>query len=74
MNFDSNREAFIEFRNGVLFVLAVLTGAALFLALFLSAEKPRAAKFEVVDHYKQCDVVRYVDPSNRWNYFLDCSE
>jgi hypothetical protein len=29
-------------------------------------------KFEVVDRYKGCDVVRYTDPSQRWNYFLYC--
>ena len=30
-------------------------------------------KFEVVDTYKNCEVVRWTDPSQRWQYFLDCS-
>jgi hypothetical protein len=29
-------------------------------------------KFEVVDTYKNCSVVRYTDPSQRWNYLLHC--
>ena len=27
----------------------------------------------VVDTYKNCEVVRWTDPSQRWHYFLDCS-
>lgn len=30
-------------------------------------------RFEVVDKYESCDVVRYTTPSNEWVYFLDCS-
>lgn len=29
-------------------------------------------KFEVVDTYKNCSVVRYTDPTQRWQYFLHC--
>jgi hypothetical protein len=30
-------------------------------------------KFEVVDTYKECDIVRYTpDNSARYSYFLDC--
>lgn len=29
-------------------------------------------KFKVVDKYKNCDVVRYTDPSNQWHYLLHC--
>lgn len=31
-----------------------------------------AEKFKVVDRYKNCDVVRYTDPSNQWHYLLHC--
>ena len=32
-------------------------------------------KFEVVDNYKECDVVRYTpDNSARYSYFLDCKK
>ena len=30
------------------------------------------SKFEVVDVYKNCEVIRWTDPSNRWHYFLNC--
>lgn len=68
----TDHEAFVEFRNGAVFALAVLAGVALFAAIFLPDEKQPAATFEVVDKYKGCDVVRYSDPSTRWNYFLYC--
>jgi len=29
-------------------------------------------KFKVIDRYKNCDVVRYTDPSNQWHYLLHC--
>jgi hypothetical protein len=30
-------------------------------------------KFKVVDQYEGCQVIRYTDPSNRWNYLLKCT-
>ena len=34
---------------------------------------PQNKRFEVVDTYKDCDVVRYTaDNSARYSYFLDC--
>jgi len=29
-------------------------------------------KFKVVDQYQNCEVIRYTDPTNRWNYLLKC--
>jgi len=29
-------------------------------------------KFKVVDKYRNCDVIRYTDPSNQWHYLLHC--
>ena len=29
-------------------------------------------KFKVVDQYQGCKVIRYTDPTNRWNYLLKC--
>jgi len=45
-------------------------------ALVISvAPKPTAEqKFEVVDSYQGCAVVRYTDETQRWHYFLDCSK
>lgn len=30
-------------------------------------------KFQVVDKYKNCDVIRYTDRSNQWHYLLHCN-
>ena len=29
-------------------------------------------KFKVVDRYENCNIIRYTDASNRYQYFLQC--
>jgi len=36
-------------------------------------EKTVGSKFKVVDQYQNCNVIRWNDPSNRWQYFLKCN-
>lgn len=67
----TDREAFREFARGITFVITVMGVFVLFIALKFNAEPE--PKFEVVDKYKECDVVRYTDRSNTWHYLLDCS-
>jgi hypothetical protein len=72
--YDSNREAAIEFVRGAGFVILTL-GAFMVLLVFLGNGSNKAqTKFEVVDTYKGCDVVRYTDRSNSWHYLLDCHD
>ena len=50
----------------------VITGLLLLgFATFKDSAEP-TEKFKVVDKYKNCSVVRYTDPTNRWNYLLHC--
>jgi hypothetical protein len=43
------------------------------LAHFASGGKPLEPSFEVVDKYKECDVVRYAPhQAAEYKYFLDC--
>ena len=43
------------------------------LAHFASGGKPLEPSFEVVDKYKECDVVRYAPPQvAEYKYFLHC--
>jgi hypothetical protein len=47
----------------------------LFYGIFFT-DKPEAtnsAKFQVIDTYQGCEVIRYTDPTQRWYYFLKCS-
>ena len=60
-----------RYRNFVLAVVGMGSAGVLLLALFAREVSPEA-KFQVVDQYQGRDVIRYVDPSNGWNYFLDC--
>jgi len=71
----SNKEAFREFARGATFVIVVMGVVAMFVALLGTQETKLTPeqKFQVVDTYRDCEVVRYTDPSNSWNYFLDCS-
>jgi hypothetical protein len=69
-----DKEALRELRNGLLFGIAVVGGIIMFVAIFgtfRGSDTPEK-KFQVVDRYKNCDVVRYTDPTQRWEYFLHC--
>lgn len=66
-----SEEELENYRSLVLKAIGIGSAAVLVLALFSKAA-PTESKFVVVDQYQGCDVVRYVDPSNGWNYFLDC--
>ena len=70
----TNREAFREFARGVTFCIAVLAALGLLVGILGTPERGPAEKFEVVDHYGTCAVVRYTDATSRWHYFLDCRE
>ena len=45
------------------------------LAHFASGDKPLESSFEVVDKYKECEVVRYAPHQiAEYKYFLDCEK
>lgn len=57
---------------GIAALSFLINGAANWLE---SQPSPPDQKFEVVDNYKECDVVRYTpDNSARYSYFLDCKK
>jgi hypothetical protein len=69
----TDKEALKEFSRGVVFMIGMVAGPLLILAVLLGrAENAPVTKFEVVDKYGKCEVVRYTDETNHWNYFLDC--
>lgn len=74
----TDREALNEFLRGVAVTIGLIGVLILFIAFISAPELPQngveSPKFRVVDQYKNCDVVRYTDPSNRYRYFLDCSK
>jgi len=71
--YDSDRAAAIELVRGASFILLAMGAFAAFLLFLGNGSDPAQTKFEVVDKYDGCDVVRYTDRSNRWHYFLDCN-
>ena len=68
------KEAFRGFARGVTFVIVVMGVFVLFIATLGHFGSEPEPKFQVVDHYRQCDVVRYTDDTQRWHYFLDCPQ
>ena len=76
---EEDKYAFKEFLRGV----SVFVGASvvfiiilIVLAYFASGDKPiNSASFEVVDKYKECDVVRYAPHQvAEYKYFLYCEK
>lgn len=57
--------------NGILFSLIAIPGLLLLVYAITSNFEP-IEKFQVVDKYKNCNVVRYTDRSNQWHYLLHC--
>jgi hypothetical protein len=57
--------------QGVVSAIAILGFILITFAIIENNSEP-IEKFQVVDRYKNCDVVRYTDPSNQWHYLLYC--
>lgn len=67
----TDKEAFWEIVRGGILGLGVVAFFIFMTVLLSPAEK--SSKFETVDTYNGCNVVRYTDVSNRWHYLLDCT-
>jgi len=73
---EEDKYALKEFLRGV----SVFAGASvvfiiilIVLAHFASGDKPLESSFEVVDKYKECDIVRYAPHQvAEYKYFLYC--
>ena len=72
---EDDKYAFKEFRNGVALTLGVV-GIAMLIVVALSNHTPiDEASLEVVDKYKECDVVRYAPHQvAEYKYFLYCEK
>jgi len=68
--------AFKEFLNGVVVTLGVVgIGMLIIGALSMNNTPIDQSSFEVVDAYKECDVVRYApNQVAKYKYFLYCEK
>jgi hypothetical protein len=69
------KEEFEKIKNKIivgLIILFLVCFSVATLKEILIPYKP-ISKFEVVDTYNECSVVRYTSVSDQWIYFLDCS-
>lgn len=57
--------------RGVVSAIAIFGFMLITFAIIENNSEP-IEKFQVVDKYKNCNVVRYTDPSNQWHYLLHC--
>ena len=71
---EDDKAAFKEFRNGVALTLGVVGIAMLIIGALSMNDAPiDESSFEVVDKYKECDVVRYAPHQvAEYKYFLYC--
>jgi len=65
-----------EFRNGVAFSIALTAFAFVVIAMVVGDGKQISeSSFEVVDKYKECDVVRYAPHQvAEYKYFMYCEK
>ena len=72
---EEDKYALKEFRNGVAVTLGIV-GIAILIIVALSNNTPiDQPSFEVVDKYKECDIVRYAPHQvAEYKYFLYCEK
>ena len=72
---EEDKNALKEFRNGVAVTLGIV-GIAILIIVALSNNTPiDQPSFEVVDKYKECDIVRYAPHQvAEYKYFLYCEK
>ena len=66
-----------EFRNGVAFTIAITAFAFVVIAMVTGDNSIPIdeSSFEVVDKYKECDIVRYApNQAATYKYFLYCEK
>ena len=66
-----------DFRNGVAFSIAITAFAFVVIAMVVGNNNTpiNESSFEVVDKYKECDVVRYAPHQvAEYKYFLYCEK
>ena len=65
-----------EFRNGVAFSIAITAFAFVVIAMVVGDGKQISEpSFEVVDKYKECDIIRYAPHQvAEYKYFLYCEK
>ena len=62
------------FLRGACVTILGFAVTGLLASIFLTPDKPKdTSRFEVLDQYQGCSVIRYTDPTSRWHYFLKCS-
>ena len=73
---EDDKTAFKEFRNGVALTLGVVGIAMLIIGALSMNDTPiDQSSFEVVDKYKECDIVRYAPHQvAEYKYFLYCEK
>jgi hypothetical protein len=70
---EEDKYAFKEFRNGVAVTLGVVSIGMLIIGALSMNTPELKASFEVVDKYKECDIVRYAPHQvAEYKYFLYC--
>lgn len=64
-----------DFNKDLPQILLIIIGISFIVLLIfaMDVEGTNAGKTEIVGRYKNCDIVRWTDPSMRYQYFLHCS-
>ena len=73
---EDDKYALKEFRNGVAFTIAIVAFAMVIIAMITDNSTPVSeSSFEVVDKYKECDIVRYApNQAATYKYFMYCEK
>jgi len=68
-------QGYFRFVLAIAIILVVVVSFATIIRYIPESSKPvEKPSFEKVAEYKDCAIIRWTDPSNRYQYFMKCSQ
>ena len=68
-------QSYFRFALAIAIILVTVVSFATIIRDIPESPKPvEKPSFEKVAEYENCDIIRWTDPSNRFQYFMKCSQ
>jgi hypothetical protein len=69
-----DEKEYFRFALATAIILVVVVSFATIMRKPLISKPVEKPSFEKVAEYEDCDIIRWTDPSNRYQYFMKCSQ
>ena len=69
-----DEKEYFRFALAIAIILVVVVSFATIMRKPQTPKPVEKPSFEKVAEYENCDIIRWTDPSNRFQYFMKCSQ